>query len=319
MAGLQTFQPRLEAGRTGDWMAQRWRDVASLGPEADAVGRETWAAATRSGQGVAASRPGDVRALGARVLRGEDTAEGVRIVAQPNVRTAQAPGAALQAARAALPGARRQDDGLAELRRQQADFAKVVHAEGIKNSWMLAPILAPAVAVLGLEAAAALAARTAIPILSRSPPTLPVAAPAAPVATSVTRPVGQARSGLAPSLTNTEKNALRAIARTRYARANGLPAKDMEAQVHHRIALEFAHFAPRADPNRLANLVALERRAHDIATQAWRAFARELAGRAPTQAEVVAQAMKVDRLIESYILRATTPRPQLPPVRGRQP
>lgn len=91
----------------------------------------------------------------------------------------------------------------------------------------------------------------------------------------------------------------------------------MEAQVHHRISLEFSHVMPRADPNRLANLIALKRQAHDIASREWAAFSRSLAGREPTQAELVAVATRIDKMIEPYILRAGVPRrAPTPPVKG---
>jgi len=52
--------------------------------------------------------------------------------------------------------------------------------------------------------------------------------------------------------------------------------------------LRFAHLFPNADPNRLANLVSLMREAHIVASRAEAEFVRTLAGRAPTQAEVMA-------------------------------
>lgn len=63
------------------------------------------------------------------------------------------------------PGA----DDLAELRRQQAEFKKTEHAISRDNAWMAVPALAPAVAVLGLEAAGMLAARMAPAVIARAP------------------------------------------------------------------------------------------------------------------------------------------------------
>ena len=77
------------------------------------------------------------------------------------------------------------------------------------------------------------------------------------------------------------------------------------------MALRFAHLF-RADPNRLANLVPLMREAHVIASRAEAEFVRVLAGRTPSQAEVMAHAMRLDKLIEPYVLRAGVARP--PPI-----
>jgi hypothetical protein len=52
-------------------------------------------------------------------------------------------------------------EDITALRQQQAAFDKVRRAESERNAWMAIPALAPAVAVLGLEGAAALAARFA--------------------------------------------------------------------------------------------------------------------------------------------------------------
>jgi hypothetical protein len=53
-----------------NWMAQRWQDIANLGPEAEDAGRRLWAQATRSGQNLSAPNPSDVYALGAQFLNG---------------------------------------------------------------------------------------------------------------------------------------------------------------------------------------------------------------------------------------------------------
>lgn len=51
-----------------EWMRQRNADVMRLGHEAEAAGRGVWNQATRTGHNLAATRPSDVVALGARVL-----------------------------------------------------------------------------------------------------------------------------------------------------------------------------------------------------------------------------------------------------------
>lgn len=51
-----------------EWMRQRNADVMRLGHEAEAAGREIWNQTTRTGQNLVAARPGDVVALGARIL-----------------------------------------------------------------------------------------------------------------------------------------------------------------------------------------------------------------------------------------------------------
>lgn len=58
---------------------------------------------------------------------------------------------------------------LAELRRQQSEFGRTVRQIDIQNSWMAVPPLAPIAAVLGVEAAAAAAARVGPKIVSRGP------------------------------------------------------------------------------------------------------------------------------------------------------
>jgi hypothetical protein len=81
----------------------------------------------------------------------------------------------------------------------------------------------------------------------------------------------------------------------------------MQAQVHHSDPLEWAHLKPDADPNRLANLWALRKEAHEIATQEWAAFRRYLNGRSPSQAELMEAKLRIDRMVEPYIRRAGAP------------
>jgi hypothetical protein len=58
-----------------DWMAQRWRDIANLGPEAENAGRRLWEQATRAGQDLSAPNPSDVYSLGAQYLSGGATSQ----------------------------------------------------------------------------------------------------------------------------------------------------------------------------------------------------------------------------------------------------
>jgi hypothetical protein len=102
---------------------------------------------------------------------------------------------------------------------------------------------------------------------------------------------------------------LRAAARARYARANGISASDMGAVVHHSEGLEYAHLKPGADPNRLANLWGLLPEAHAIANREAAAFRAALNGRIPTQAEIMAVKLKIDRMVAPYIQRAGVSRP----------
>jgi hypothetical protein len=55
------------------------------------------------------------------------------------------------------------DQELAELRRQQAAFSDTTRKIDLQNSWFAAPVLAAPLAAMGLEGAAAWAARTALP------------------------------------------------------------------------------------------------------------------------------------------------------------
>ena len=54
------------------------------------------------------------------------------------------------------------DESLAELRRQQAAFSKVVHDIDLQNAWFAAPALAPPLVALGLEGIGALAGRAVV-------------------------------------------------------------------------------------------------------------------------------------------------------------
>ncbi|MCI3132916.1 hypothetical protein [Phenylobacterium aquaticum] len=195
-------------------------------------------------------------------------------------------------------------DDLVELRRQQTEFAQTARDIDKQNSWLAIPALAPVAAVLGIEGAA---------IASR-----PLIADAVEMPLNFVNrePWQRGAQKLAQALTETQKNILRRAARTKLARANGIPTKAMQAEVHHSDPLEWAHLKPNADPNRLANLWGLRGEAHDIATRAWADFSRSLKGRLPTQAELMEAKLRIDRMVEAYIRRAGVPRSNTPPREG---
>ena len=64
---------------------------------------------------------------------------------------------------------RPEPDDIAELRRRQTEFTKTERAISRDNAWMAVPVLAPAAAVLGLEAAGMVAARLAPAAVARPP------------------------------------------------------------------------------------------------------------------------------------------------------
>ncbi|HVI31370.1 hypothetical protein [Phenylobacterium sp.] len=192
---------------------------------------------------------------------------------------------------------------MAELRRQQAEFAATRRKIADQNSWMAAPALGPVALALGAGGAAALAGRGAV-----------VAGP--PLA-FVAREAWQRGGQLTPkALSRDAKATLREQARIRYAQANGIPASRMRAEVHHSDPLEYAHLKPGADPNRLANLWGLRKEAHAIASREWTEFGKQLKGRMPTQAELMQAKLRIDRMVEPYIRRADVPRSNRPPGKG---
>jgi hypothetical protein len=158
---------------------------------------------------------------------------------------------------------------------------------------------------LGLEATAALAGRAAVTGAMRGPLSF------------VEREAWQRGvPNIARALSTAERRALREAGRIRFARANGIAAKTMEAEVHHSEPLQWAHLKPNADPNRLANLWGLRAEAHQIASREWMAFERALKGRVPTQAELMAAKLRIDRLVEPYIRRGGVPRSNVPRGKG---
>ncbi|MDB5423867.1 MAG: hypothetical protein JWQ29_1283 [Phenylobacterium sp.] len=126
------------------------------------------------------------------------------------------------------------------------------------------------------------------------------------------REAWQGRSAVEPTargLSDAAKAALRRQARDRFARASGISASEMGAKVHHGDPLEYAHLKPAADPNRLANLSGLLDEAHQIASNEWTAFRTALKGRIPTQAEIMATKLRIDRMVAPYLQRAGVSRP----------
>jgi hypothetical protein len=190
------------------------------------------------------------------------------------------------------------EEDLTELRRQQAEFAKVRRQADIENSWLAAGALAPVAVVAGLEGAGALGLRAL---------QSPWAMPKNPLS-FLEREAWQLRA-----LTRPEKTALREVGRARLAQANGSPARKMEAEVHHSDPLQFAHLKPKADPNRLSNLWPLRPEAHQIANREWEIFTRALKGRVPSQAEVMAAKLRIDKLVAPYIRRPGAPWSIKPP------
>ena len=138
-----------------------------------------------------------------------------------------------QIAYGALRASAPSDQELADLRRQQAAFANTARQIDIHNSWLTIPALAPVAAVLGLEGAAAVAGRALVGESVEGPLNF------------VDREAWQrGAQRAAQALSDAEKAALRTAARTRYARANGISASEMQAEVHHSEPLEWAHLKP---------------------------------------------------------------------------
>jgi hypothetical protein len=199
-------------------------------------------------------------------------------------------------------GSRASADDLTELRRQQAAFGKVARQVDVDNSWFAAGALAPVAVVAGLEGAGALSLRGLQLQLAKPLNFLEQEA------WQGRQAVEQVTRGLTKS-----SNALRDAGRQRWAKAYGAPAKKMQAQVHHSDPLQFANLKPNADPNRLANLWALRPEAHQIANREWAIFSRALQGRTPSQAELMAAKLRIDKLVAPNIRRPGTPWSIKPP------
>jgi hypothetical protein len=143
MAAAQPAQSGAPGDDIADWMAQRWRDIANLGSEAEDAGLRMWAQATRSGQDLAAPNTSDLRALGAQSLRG-------KMPPQPAASQQGDPSTTF------VPSAGAPT--LAALRQQQAQFGKIRNDLDIRYSPYALPALLPA-ALLAPEALAGIGIR----------------------------------------------------------------------------------------------------------------------------------------------------------------
>lgn len=178
-----------------EFMKRRRREVERLGDDAEAVGREAWAGATRAGFSLLAARPADVLVLGARILAErdrpsrpptKDAASASTLVSSQGARnsvtmapTARAAPASRGQASIPAPAPRKSTafrgggqtisfgaldayvpspEDLAEFRRQQTEFGARKRDLDRKNAWMAVPALAPAAVVMGLEGAAVITA-----------------------------------------------------------------------------------------------------------------------------------------------------------------
>jgi len=284
---------RADVGETiAEFMERRRREVARRA-EAEAAGRGAWAASTGTGENLTAARPQDVVALGFRVLEAKAQPSSLsrpQPIAIPS-RPSQPSGGAMPVRAhsvaygsytgAAAPATRPNQsvgtsygnlhappaDDMAELRRQQAAFSRMTDEIGTRHSWMAIPALAPVAVGLGLGGVGALAGRA-----------VGAGAATGPLNFFEREAWQRGLERAAQALSKNAKDVLREQARTKYARAYGIPAKQMRAEVHHSEPLEWAHLKPNADPNRLANLWALRREAHLIPSREWATFSNALKG-----------------------------------------
>jgi len=91
MAAAQPARFSAPSDDIANWMAERWRDIANLGPEAEDAGRRLWALATRSGQDISTPNPSDVYALGAQFLNGGTANSAAALQQQPDPSQSAAP------------------------------------------------------------------------------------------------------------------------------------------------------------------------------------------------------------------------------------
>ena len=250
MAAAQPAQSGAPGGDITDWMAQRWRDVAKLGPEAEAAGRRLWAQATRSGQDLAAPNTSALRALGAQSLSARALHNSTASPQQADPSNTFVPSADAPT--------------LAALRQRQAQFGQVSGNDlSIKNIPYALPALLPA-ALLALEVPAALGIRGLLSAPESGAFDFPEL-DAWQVRAAPETPTG-------PPAANSGNSFPYAAGRTRLARANGISASEMNAQVHHSLPVQYSEDFPNANPNRLANLWALRPQAHQIANRLWTQF-----------------------------------------------
>ena len=67
-----------------------------------------------------------------------------------------------------------------------------------------------------------------------------------------------------------------------------------DLEVHHRVPLEWSHILPKADPNRVSNLVGVDGQIHKQVTRLWGDWKRSLGGREPSQSEIIKHALSID-------------------------
>lgn len=108
--------------------------------------------------------------------------------------------------------------------------------------------------------------------------------------------LGTAPVRITEKLSRESSDILRAEARDIWQATTGRRAIWDDLQVHHRIPLEWSHLFGRANPNRLSNLVGVDSATCTQISNAWAAWKRGLNGRTPTQAEVMEQALRIDKM-----------------------
>jgi|GEM_PF-1466697 len=96
-------------------------------------------------------------------------------------------------------------------------------------------------------------------------------------------------------LSTAQKDLFRGQARSLWERVTGATAGSKGLAIHHRIPVEWSHVFPKANPNRVANLIGVDTAAHKQINNAWTAFRNSLGGRTPRQAEVMRQALDIDK------------------------
>ncbi|MCO6437330.1 MAG: hypothetical protein J5J06_09615 [Phycisphaerae bacterium] len=106
--------------------------------------------------------------------------------------------------------------------------------------------------------------------------------------------IGTAPVTVGSKLSREASDALRTEARAIWERATGRRAVWDNLQIHHRVPLEWSHVLGRADPNRLSNLVGVDAPTHVLINNEWNAWKRSLAGRTPSQVELMEQVLKID-------------------------
>jgi hypothetical protein len=207
-----------------------------------------------------------------------------------------------------FPGAEAlEDQDLSELRAQQAKQHAGEEEVDRQNRWMLAPVFAPEAVLGALELGGLLGIRfLGSKIGSGASFSKWAADETGAIGPRVPRTPVASRASLSSA-----QGAVRGRARTVFARVNGAPAARLakKGEVHHRIPIEYSDTFPRADPNRVSNLLGAQDIAHQVVNREWAAFERSLGGRQPTPAEVMQQAQRIDRMIEPYVLRRGLPRP----------